>query len=107
MVMTPNLLPIYGFAALTIVILCLFARQNRRSGWKRHRTESIAHGLQEFYTSLGVRTEDQIALPEWAPLNPEETLSFSAEMLKLRSALGSSSPVTKGSPVPQRELVHQ
>ena len=107
MVMTPNLVPIYACAVLTILILCLFARQNQKSGWKRNRTESIEDGLREFFAQLGVSTDEQVSPPVWKPLDAEETIGFSAQMLRLRSALGTGSPVTQGSAAAKRELAHQ
>ena len=91
------------------MVLCLFARQNRKSGWKRHRPDNMAESLEAFYAKLGVATtEEQRAISEWKPLSAEETIGFSAQMLKLRSALGASLPVTEHRPqLVKRELVHQ
>ena len=107
MVMTPNLIPIYGCAVVTIMILCLFARQNRKSGWKRHRHDRFAEAMKDFYTDLETVREERVLVPEWKPLEAEETMSFSMQMLKLRSALKSSSPITQDSPALERVLVHR
>ena len=107
MVMTPNLIPVYGCAILTILTLCLFARQNRKSGWKRQRHDHFAEALKDFYTDLDTAREERVIVPDWKPLQAEEMISFSAQMLKLRSALKSSLPVTQDSPVPERVLVQR
>ncbi len=107
-VMTPNLVPLYACAALTIMVLCLFARQNRKRGWKRVRTNNIAEGLLAFYEDVGVATEEQLAPQmEWKPVTADETIGFSAQLLKLRSALGTSSMLTRDSQIQQRELVNR
>ena len=107
MVMTPNLIPIYGCAILTILTLCLFARQNRKSGWKRQRHDHFAEELREFYTDLDTAREERVIVPAWKPLEPQEMMSFSTQMLELRSALKSGLSVTQDSPMPERVLVHR
>lgn len=107
MVMTANLIPIYGCALLTITLLCLFARQNHKSGWKRQRPDIFAEALQSFYTDSETAREEQVIVREWAPIEAQEMISFSAQMLKLRSALKASSPITQDSPMPERMLVHR
>jgi len=109
--MTANLVPLYGCAALTIATLGMFARQNRKSGWKRVRL-SIAEALKVFYSDLGLAEQEKLAAvpAEWAPVSHEEEIGFSAQMLRLRSALGASASVTQDSRVTERvterELVH-
>lgn len=87
----------------------MFARQNRKSGWKRVRL-SIADALKVFYSDLGLTEQEKLsAVPaSWAAVSHEEDIAFSAQMLRLRSALGASAAMTQDSRVrvTERELVH-
>jgi len=106
--MTANLLPLYGSAALAITVLGLFARQNRKSGWKRQRP-NVAQAWKNFYSELGIVVDDQssISPAEWTPVTQEEAIGFSAQMLKLRSALGTGTAVTQDTRTADRDLIHQ
>ncbi len=106
--MTENLLPLYGSAAVAITVLGLFARQNRKSGWKRQRP-TVAQAWKNFYSELGIVIDDQspVSPAEWTPVTQEEAISFSAQMLKLRTALGTGTTVTQDALTANRELIHQ
>jgi len=103
--MTGNLIPIYGCAVLTITMLGAFARQNRKSGWKRNRL-NVVEALETLYADLGLAQPEAtpMAGPEWKPVSVEEAIGFSAQMLKLRGALGTGTPVTLTPQVEEREL---
>jgi len=105
--MIENLVPIYGCATLTITALGLMARQNRKSGWKRQRANNMAEALQDFYSDLGVVTEEMAPTTpaEVKALTEEEIIGFTAEMLKLRSALGASTAITEEAVISDGELV--
>jgi hypothetical protein len=107
MAMTANLIPVYGCAAVTIATLGMFARQNRKSGWKRVRL-NMAEAWKVIYSDSGLAEEEKrsVVPAEWTPLSREEEIGFSVQMLKLRSALGASASVTQESRVTERELVH-
>lgn len=106
--MTANLLPIYGCAALAISVLGVFAKQNRKSGWVRERPNA-AEAWQKFYSDLGIVINDEspIAPAEWTPVTQEEAIGFSAQMLKLRSAVGTSIPVKQEARSSARDMVRQ
>ena len=103
------MIPLYGCATLAIMVLSLFARQNRKEGWKRERPENAASAWSALFSSLGVAMEETVpAVPtQTGILTLEEQIGFSAQMLKLRAALGTGTTVTQGTPVVERELVHQ
>ena len=112
MSMTANIIPIYGASVLSIGMLALFARQNRKSGWKRERS-TFAQAMSSLYKDFGIELEEaptprpeSSVPPVWAPVRPSETIDFSAQLLKLRGALGSAgAPVTNAPAV--RELVRR
>ena len=103
------MIALYGCATLAVTVLSLFARQNRKEGWKRERPENAASAWSALFSSLGVAMEEPTpAMPmQTGTLTPEEQIGFSAQMLKLRAALGNGTPVTQNAPVAERELVHQ
>lgn len=109
MLMTAHMISMYGVAVAAIGMLCWFARQNQKSGWKRNRAGSLAEALNDFYRDLGIVSEEVAIQPQAVPqqLTSEEELSFSAQMLKLRAALGASAAVTQTLPLSERELVHR
>lgn len=102
--MTANLLPLYGCAVLAITVLGAFARQNRKSGWKRERP-TAAQAWKNFYSELGIVVNDEspIAPAEWMPVTQEEAIGFSTQMLTLRSALGTGNSVAQGMGSLERE----
>ncbi|MDQ6679192.1 MAG: hypothetical protein M3Z09_18070 [Acidobacteriota bacterium] len=104
----PHIISLYVSAALSIGALGFFARQNRKSGWMKLRP-SLPEALRELYAGVGVATEERKPdrTPAWKPLTNEELIGFSAQMLKLRSALGTHSPVTQETDAVERNLVHQ
>ncbi len=108
MSMTGTLIPIYGCAALIITVLGVFARQNRKSGWTRKRPNMV-EALEEFYSDLGFveRQAEPLPAAEWKAVTPDESISFSAQMLKLRGALGTSTPVTAAARAEERALTLQ
>ncbi len=70
----------------------------------------MAQAWKNFYSELGIVIDDQspLAPAEWTPVTQEEAIGFSAQMLKLRSALGSGTSVTMETlPAADRKLVHQ
>jgi hypothetical protein len=99
MIMTPNMIPLYAAAFVTISMLALFARHNRKSGWRKLRP-SVDKALDRFYADLGVPAEPQA--PAVPAVVAEDALGFSRQLLDLRQALGNSAPVK-----PARELVHK
>ncbi len=106
--MTANVLPLYGCAALAVTVLGVFAKQNRKSGWKRERP-TAAQAWKSFYSELGIVINDEspIAPAEWTPVTQEEAIGFSAQMLNLRSALGTGTSVTQEVQSTSQKLVRQ
>ena len=69
----------------------------------------MAQAWKNFYSELGIVVDDQssISPAEWTPVTQEEAIGFSAQMLKLRSALGTGTAVTQDTRTADRDLIHQ
>ncbi len=106
--MTPHMISLYISAALSVGALGLFARLNRKSGWVKPRP-TLPEAFKELCAGMGIATEERKpeAMPAWKPLTSEELIGFSAQMLKLRSALGTSSPVTQEAGALEHILVNR
>jgi hypothetical protein len=91
-----NVVPLYLSAASVIVVMVAFARHNRKTGWIKPRP-TVRDALNGFYADLGL-VHDQPAQPLPAPVafSPAQTADFSLDLLKLRKALGSGTPVIQG-----------
>lgn len=96
--MTPNMILLSTAAIATIGMLALFARHNRKTGWRKERP-SLEKALNLFYADSGMEAEEKA--PVAPQTNPAAALSFSAQLVQLRNALGTTAPVKT------RELVHQ
>jgi hypothetical protein len=110
--MTPHLIPIYISSVVAIGVLALFARHNRKTGWKK-QPGAFAQSVSDFYRSAYVeepaREEVPLqevqapAIPSWAPLAAPEAASFSAQLVNLRASLGTAGTA----PQPARELARK
>ncbi|MCU1263681.1 MAG: hypothetical protein JWO80_6566 [Bryobacterales bacterium] len=107
--MTPHLIPIYISSVVAIGVLALFARHNRKTGWKK-QSGAFAQSVSDFYRSAyveePVREEVSLqapAIPSWAPLGAPEAASFSAQLVNLRASLGTAGTA----PQPARELARK
>lgn len=96
-VMTPEFLPIYCSSILTVGSLALFARSNKKNGWQKQRGKA-ANWLRNYYRdgheedtrlepAIEVREQE---IPAWTPVSASEAISFSAQLIKMRTALGSA-----------------
>lgn len=92
--MTAHLIPVYGASIATISMLAIFAWHNRINGWKKpsRPVESDA---------VDAPDSADIAQPSWNPMTCAETAYFSAQLLNLKNALGTTEGVPVLNAVPQ------
>ena len=123
--MTAHMVPLYATSVLTIGMLAVFARHNRKTGWKK-QPGALGRWIGHFYNDLSMVAEEASvesvsdenlavksrlpAVPSWAPVTAAESVGFSAQLLHLRSALGAAGAAPASETAPQtreRELVPQ
>jgi hypothetical protein len=97
--MTLQMVMIYLSAAGAIGVLAAFAAHNRKTGWKKTRP-TFVDALSSFYMDLGLATDAHTpSAPVLRQTTTDEATDFSLQLLRLRTALGSSTTATKAVPV--------
>jgi hypothetical protein len=101
---------LYICSGVVIGLLTAFAAHNRKVGWKKSRT-TLTEALDDLYSDLGLNP----AVAEAEPLHQLITrkvatrvdpADFSGQLIRLKSALGESTPVPASEPKAQeREMV--
>jgi hypothetical protein len=108
--MTLELAPLYAASALSIIALALFARHNRKTGWKRQR-HSIHQELFELQAEwhaqdllLSVRRTAAAGVPATASFSIVQAAEFTSQLGRLHHAL--DHPTTAPTTMAPREHEH-
>jgi chlorite dismutase len=108
--MTLELAPLYAASALSIITLALFARLNRKTGWKRQR-HSIHQELFDLQAEWhaqdllhAVRETVAAGVPATASLSVVHAAEFTSQLGRLHRAL--DHPTTAPTTIAAREHEH-
>ena len=87
--MNSQTISLYSSAIAMITVLVGFSKANRKSGWRKSRT-TLGEAFQDFYSDMGFNSNLNTPAPIQTSANHAD---FTAQLLSLRGALGSSIPM--------------